>query len=252
MKALDILTQERAFEREPSYTKRVALTFQPQSYSDFNQHPEFDEVFSRWTQKDKGRGLDFARIWGLALNCKHAMSRCRGSIAELGVYQGQSAALLNLYAEQFSRKIYLCDTFQGFPTQQFEDGMSEGKKEAFKDITLESAKAVVGHSPGIRWVVGMFPDSITDEMRSDRFAFVSIDCDIYEPVYQGLEFFWPRMQADGMIFVHDYSSGYWPGATRAVDEFCSANGVAGCLLPDLSGTYVLTRGRSYCHGAPKP
>lgn len=246
MKALEALTRERAFDHEVSYTKTVALTFQPLSYADFNSHPEFEEAFGRWTQNDKGRGLDFARIWGMALNCKQALKSGPGSIAELGVYQGQSAALLSLYAERFSRRIYLCDTFDGFPDQQFEleEDMSDGKKAAFKDISLESAQATVGDYAGARWLVGMFPDTISQEMRDDQFAFVSIDCDIYEPIRQGLKFFWPRMQPGGVIFIHDYSSGYWPGATKAVDEFCSEQGVAGCLLPDLAGTYVLARGRA--------
>jgi hypothetical protein len=245
MKALDILAQERAVDGEVSYSSTIALTFQPQSYSDFNRHPEFEEVFRRWTQNDKNRGLDFARIWGMALNCKQALQRGAGSIAELGVYQGQSAALLSLYAEQYSRKIYLCDTFSGFSEQQLdlEEDKSDHKRAAFKDISLESAQALVGDYPGAKWVVGMFPDSITQEMRDDRFAFVSIDCDIYEPIREGLKFFWPRMQAGGIIFIHDYSSGYWPGATRAVDEFCAESGVAGCVLPDLCGTYMLARGR---------
>jgi len=243
LKALDVLMEERAFDREASFSKTVGLAFQPQSYSDFNLHPEFEEAFQRWTQKDRYRGLDFARIWGLILNCKHALSRCDGAMVELGVYQGQSASLLKIYADQFVRKLYLCDTFDGFSEQQFEEDMSPGKKAAFKNISLESVKALVGDSSAIRWVVGMFPDSITEEMRNDQFAFVSIDCDIYEHIRQGLEFFWPRMQVGGMIFVHDYSSGHWPGATKAVDEFCVRNGVAGCLLPDLSGTYMLTRSR---------
>jgi O-methyltransferase len=167
-------------------------------------------------------------------------------MAELGVYQGQGAALLSLYAERFSRRLYLCDTFSGFPEPQFEleEDMSDGKKAAFKDISLESAQAVVGDYSGVRWLVGMFPDSITQEMRDDRFSFVSIDCDIYEPIRQGLKFFWPRMQPGGIIFIHDYSSGYWPGATKAVDEFCAEEGVAGCVLPDLCGTYILARGRA--------
>lgn len=244
LKALDVLWREKEFERALSYTANIALTLQPQSYSDFHRHPEFNEVFKRWTQGDKYRGLDFARLWGMVLNCKHALSHGEGSIAELGVYQGQSAAVLSLYAEQFSRKLYLCDTFSGFPEQQFEEEMSEGKKVAFKDISLESAQSTVGSYPDIRWVVGMFPDSITEEMRNDRFAFVSIDCDIYEPIYQGLHFFWPRLASGGVIFVHDYSSGYWPGATKAVDEFCGKVGVAGCLLPDLAGTYILTKGKA--------
>ena len=78
-------------------------------------------------------------------------------------------------------------------------------------------------------------------MRDDKFAFVSIDCDIYEPILEGLNFFWPRTVPGGMIFIHDYSSGYWPGATRAVDEFCRANRARGMLLPDFAGSYVLVK-----------
>lgn len=234
--------QEKAYELEASFSRTVALAFQPQSYSEFNLHPEFKEAFERWTQNDKYRGLDFVRLWSLALNCKQSLRRSDGEVAELGVYQGQGASLLKLYAEQFGRKLYLCDTFEGFSEKQFEEDMGEGKKAAFKDVSLECVKALVGDSEVIRWVVGMFPDSITEEMRSDKFAFVSIDCDIYEPILQGLEFFWPRMQVGGLIFVHDYSSGHWPGATKAVDEFCAQNDVTGCLLPDLCGTYVLARG----------
>lgn len=157
MRILDNFMKERTFDREITYTKSVAITLQPHSYADFNQHPEFEEVFERWTQEDKYRGLDFVRIWGLMLNCKRALQCNDGSIAELGVYRGQSAALLSFYAEQFSRKIYLCDTFDGFSERQFEEDMSDGKKAAFKDINLDSAQAIVGNYSQARWVVGMFP-----------------------------------------------------------------------------------------------
>lgn len=92
-------------------------------------------------------------------------------------------------------------------------------------------------------MVGMFPASVTPEMRDDIYAFVSIDCDIYTPILEGLKFFWPRLVVDGVIFIHDYSSGYWAGATKAVDYFCQKQGVAGMLLSDLAGSYVLTRQR---------
>ena len=99
MKALDVIMQEGAFHRELSYTKKVALTLQPHSYADFDKHPEFAEAFERWTQNDRYRGLDFVRIWGMVLNVKQAFGRGNGSVAEVGVYQGQSAALLALYAD---------------------------------------------------------------------------------------------------------------------------------------------------------
>jgi hypothetical protein len=244
MTALDEIWEKKSFQKESSYTKTIGIMLQPHSSADFGQHPEFDEAFRRWTQRDKFRGLDLARIWGFALNCKQALTHGPGSVAELGVYGGQSSALLSLYAEKFGRKMYLCDTFNGFAEEQFEADMGEGKKSAFKDVDLETVKSVVGTYSGNRWVVGMFPNSVTDEMRADKFAFVSIDCDIYAPIKEGLRFFWPRMEPGGMIFVHDYASGYWPGATRAVDEFCSETGIFGSILPDLASSYVLCKSRA--------
>jgi hypothetical protein len=241
VKYLDELWEGKFEASEPLFSDRLGIAAVPQSHSDFGKQAEFDEAFRRYTQGDPGRGFDFVRIWSLALNCEYALSRTGGCVAELGVYKGHCGALLSLYAEKYGRKMYLCDTFQGFAENQYEVDMGEGKKAAFKDVSLESAKTIVGDYAGNRWIVGMFPDSITDEMRSDRFAFVSIDCDIYDPIRHGLNFFWPRMDVGGVIFIHDYGSGYWPGAVRAVDEFCAERSVAGSLLSDLCGTYVLAR-----------
>jgi hypothetical protein len=241
MRELDTIWTERSFDRSRSYNRHLALMLQPGSYTDFNAHVDFDEAFRRWVEDDTFRGLDIARVWTMVLNLKHVLQRSAGSVAELGVYKGQSAALLSFYAEMYGRKMYLADTFEGFAESQYEESMGEGKQQAFKDTSLEAARRVVGEYAENRWVVGMFPDSATDEMREDQYAFISLDCDIYEPIIQGLQFFWPRMVPGGMIFIHDYSSGHWPGATRAVDEFCAANKVRGVLLSDLAGSYVITR-----------
>lgn len=241
MKILEDIWNERIFAREHCYTDNIGIMLQPSSQVDFNKHPEFVEAFRRWTQEDTFRGLDLVRVWSMVINVKWALSKCSGSIAELGVYRGQSSALLALYAEQFRRKIYLLDTFDGFAAHQHEEDMGEGKKAAFKDATLMDAQRIVGNYADSRWIVGAFPDSVTDEMREDKYAFVSIDCDIYDPIRAGLEFFWPRMEPGGMIFVHDYSSGHWPGATRAVDEFCRQHNAGGCLLPDFAGTFAISR-----------
>lgn len=242
LEELDHILEHRLYERSVSYTRQAAISFLPASQTDFGQHPEFHEVFRRWTQKDPGRGLDIARVWSFMLNIKQVLSRTPGALAEVGVYHGQSSALLSFYAQAFDRGLYICDTFSGFDPAQIDAAeVNEAKEAAFRDVDLASVKQVVGDYTGNRWIVGMFPDSVTDEMREDRYAFVSIDCDIYEPIKECLAFFWPRMMPGGMIFVHDYSSGHWPGATRAVDEFCSQMGVAGVALPDLAGSYVLTR-----------
>ena len=236
MQDLNKIWHNQTYLSERSYNKNLMLTLQPCSYSDFQSHPEFDDAFGLWTQGDHFRGLDTARLWSLVLNIKHTLSKVDGSVAELGVYKGELSAVSSHFAEKFARKMYLIDTFSGFPEQQFEDDFNDGKKAAFKDVALDDVRAKVGDYSGNRWTVGTFPESVTEEMKQDRFSFISIDCDIYIPIVEGLKFFWPRMVPGGVIFVHDYSSGYWPGATKAVDEFCRAYGVCGVLLPDFAGS----------------
>lgn len=246
MKEANLSEVEKIFKdiagrRGRTYDDRYAMILQPDGHNDFHAHPDFDEAFTLWTQDDAYRGLDIARLWSLVLNLKHVLSRRPGAVAELGVYKGHGSAVLAHYAHRFDRLMYMADTFTGFAETQYEASMGDGKAAAFKDTSLDLAKSTIGEHPDNRWIVGMFPDSITPEMRAERFAFVSIDCDLYDPIAAGLRFFWPRMTPGGMIFIHDYSSGHWPGATKAVDEFCAATGILGSLLPDMGGSYVLTR-----------
>jgi len=249
MKELDAILDEQSSNESVNYSRRLAVMFQPESYSEFQAHPDFDEAYRRWITMDSYRRFDMVRLWSFVLNLKHTLAQCTGSVAELGVYKGQSSAVLSYYAEKFQRKMYLIDTFQGFSEQQFEENMGEGKQKAFKDTSLEAARAVVGNYSQNRWVVGVFPDSITDEMQADTYAFVSIDCDLYEPILEGVKFFWPRMNIGGVIFIHDYSNPHRPGVSRAVDEFCNITGARGILLPDLAGSFVLVRqDTSQCGG----
>jgi hypothetical protein len=217
-----------------SYTKELAAIVQPESYALFEGHAEFDEVFRLWTRGDPFRGLDKVRLWSLILNIKHVLAKHPGALAELGVYQGQCSAVLSYYAEIFGRTMYLVDAFD--VCTEYDTHAEVGKQAEFR-----RAREVIGDYEGNRWIDGIFPDSITDDMRNDRYSFVSIDCDVYQGTIAGLTFFWPRMVKGGMIFVHDYSSGYRPGAKGAVDDFCRQSGTAGILLPDFSGTFALTR-----------
>src|ERR1700678_1026783 len=104
MKELDDIWHQKLFERERSYTAHLAATVHPQSYTDFHQHSEFDEVFRRWTQDWDWYGLDQARLWGLILNLKHVLSKRQGCLAEVGVYKGNCGSVLSFYAEAFGRR----------------------------------------------------------------------------------------------------------------------------------------------------
>lgn len=57
------------------------------------------------------------------------------------------------------------------------------------------------------------------------------------------EFFYPRLATGGMLILHDYSSGTWAGAAKAVDEVSAATGEFISLWPDKSGTAILRKSR---------
>lgn len=87
---------------------------------------------------------------------------------------------------------------------------------------------------------GFFPDSLNG--LEDRFAFVSLDADFEESIYQGLVYFYLRLEKGGYIFIHDYSSDLL-GVEKAVDHFGKEFDMKLPEVPlcDANGTLVLTK-----------
>ncbi|WP_051639170.1 TylF/MycF/NovP-related O-methyltransferase [Succinivibrio dextrinosolvens] len=184
---------------------------------------------------------DMHRLYSLILNIRHVMdSAVPGEFAELGVYKGCTAAVLKYYATLNNRKLYLFDTFEGFLD---EDLVSYDKNQAkqFNDTSENFVKEYIEADDNVFFVKGYFPESLQKEHCNLKFAFVNLDCDLHKPMLAGLEFFYPRLSNGGMIFLHDYSSGYWEGCKQAIDIFCKKNGCQIVLLPDLSGSAVLVK-----------
>ncbi len=114
----------------------------------------------------------------------------------------------------------------------------EKDPDSFKDTSLDYVRAVLGDAV---YRKGFFPESIHEEDFDERFAFVSLDCDLHDPMLAGLEFFYPRLNKGGMIFCHDYSSGSWEGCTRAINKFAEDNNINIVLLPDIGGTAIILK-----------
>lgn len=224
------------------FSRRFACGFQPDSYADFNMHRDIQEVFKGWTQKNQGMGLDVSRLWSLYLNIDELLARTNGQLAELGVYKGNSASLFNFFSKKYQRRLYLMDTFQGFPEGEVDDAENKAKIAAFVDTSLEAVQSMLGENPLLRFLVGIFPDTATDEIKREQFSAVSLDADNYKPILAGLEFFFPRMEQGGYIFVHDYGSGHWPGVKEAINHYFGAPKPLGSfLLPDKAGTLVIQK-----------
>lgn len=222
------------------------LAYQPDSYSTFNLHPEFRDLYKSFIANNKFNNAgDVTRLWSFILNIKQILSdNVTGDFAEIGVWRGNSASVLAWYASSVGRKVYLFDTFEGFDKRDL-SGIDKNKQMAFADTSLSMVKDVLGKSQdSCFFVKGYFPSTITDEHKQNKYSVVSIDCDLYEPMKAGLDFFYPRMSKGGLFLLHDYSSNHWDGAKKAIDEFCSENHENIILMPDKSGSAFIRKSKS--------
>lgn len=166
-----------------------------------------------------------------------------GCIAELGVFQGDTAAVLNALFPD--RELYLFDTFDGFQSEDVETEQSEGFSDAsIQDFSCTSGKKVLKKMPFPEKTTikeGRFPET-AEGLSTLRYAMVSLDADLYEPTFTGLSYFYPRLNDGGILILHDYDSGQYRGVKQAVEDFEKQIGSLKMLpLCDLHGTAVVIK-----------
>lgn len=150
-----------------------------------------------------------------------------GNVAELGVYRGDFARRIN---ECFKDKtLYLFDTFEGFESKDLRQGKdgAMGQNLGKKHFSNTSVELVLGKMPYPKQCVikkGWFPQSSAG-CENERFCFVNLDADLYEPILAGLEFFYPKMVRGGVILIHEYFSAGYVGVKKAVNEFAHKFGL---------------------------
>lgn len=165
-------------------------------------------------------------------------NRIEGEVAECGVNRGDFSLYINeLFGD---RKLYLFDTFEGFSKKDLEKELEFGDKafleSRFNDENIfddASEEYVLNRMPFPKKCEirkGYFPDTAND-MEYERFCFVNLDMDLYNPQLEGLRFFYDKMVKGGVILLHDYFNSALPGVKRAVKEFCEEKEGRINLLP---------------------
>jgi len=164
-----------------------------------------------------------------------------GALAELGVFQGEFAAEMNRFFPE--RSIYLFDTFEGFDERDLriekENSYSRQEQGKFSNTSVDRVYERLPYPARAIFRKGFFPD--TSRGVEDQFALVSLDADLYQPIYEGLVFFYPRMTSGGYILLHDYNSTQFRGVGEAVKRFCRDYGIFVVPLCDLHGSAVIVK-----------
>jgi len=137
-----------------------------------------------------------------------------GAFAEVGAFRGDSAEIACRAKGECT--FYVFEAFDGLRSasetldSRFRDGLFASKEEGLRSRLRQY--------PSTEIIAGYFPETAAGVLR-EKFSYVHIDLDLYEPTATALRFFYPRMLSGGRIIVHDYSQ--CEGVWRAVDEFMS-------------------------------
>lgn len=194
-------------------------------------------TFDRAVHESIAISDDYFRYATLGL----ALERVRGeqidgALAEAGVWRGETSAFIHRLLPE--RVLYLFDTFQGFPDEDLAPGRVD---ERFRDTSAGAVRARVGPSPNVILKPGRVPD-VLGEVMEERFAFVLLDLDLFEPTRASLEFFYPRLSPGAYLIVHDYNNeeSDW-ACRRAFDDFLADKPERLVELGDVWGSALIRR-----------
>ena len=162
-------------------------------------------------------------------------------LAEIGVYRGNTACVIANFARLLGVNAYLFDTFEGFHKNDLR-GLDNNIETQFQDTDLERVRSLVGDT-NVNYIKGYFPKSTKHLSGDEVFCLVHIDCDLYMPILNALQYFYPKVVEGGYIMIHDYSSLHWDGAETAVDQFFCDKPESILPVPDASGTVIVRKFR---------
>ena len=202
----------------------------------------FDLCSSYWKRESYVYAdADFVRNSTLEMCAREIHSRnIQGAVAELGVFRGDYAKLINRAFPD--RKLYLFDSFEGFHPTDVDVDKEMGNKRKMDQFSDTSERIVLKKMKYPQNCIvkkGFFPDSYQNV--SEKFAFVSIDFDLYKPIYDGLCIMWDNMETGGFIFVHDYNNIAYPGSKKAVLQFCAERKAPFVPLSDTCGSAIIIK-----------
>ena len=168
-----------------------------------------------------------------------------GAIAECGVYNGGNALIALLCAERARERPYhLLDSFEGF--REYSSADPASRRGEFRDVQFASLCDIFRNFPNTRIHKGYFAETLPS-LTEDCYAMVYMDCDLYEPTLQLMNYFYPRMAKGGCLLWHDY----WipeqdpphvkpfRGVNRAVREFLGPEADRLIVFPETTHALLI-------------
>lgn len=147
-----------------------------------------------------------------------------GHLVEFGVFEGQWINRFHDLCEaaDLDREIWGFDSFRGLSkpdSDKDEPFWEEGMFAAGIDLVRKNVRA--DERPSIVLVEGFFEESLVQEKAQSvsEIAFARIDCDIYPPTVDCLNYLTSRLSHGSVLVFDDWSHSLNQGETRAFAEW---------------------------------
>lgn len=205
---------------------------------DFMKDPEFikgyDAAMRQWYTPQLGGWIVHINQWA-AFHAK----QLEGDFVECGVYKARYA-MSNIYYTDFQslkdRKYYLFDTFCGLDPELSSQEEYVSYKDAYPDcydFVVDSFKEY----PNVVIIKGPVPETLS-RVDIKKVAYLSIDMNCVLPEVEALKFFWPKLEAGGIVILDDYAQPGHENQKKAMDNFALSVGVKVLPLPTGQGMII--------------
>ena len=135
------------------------------------------------------------------------LDNINGDYIEFGIFKGKSLLHSVKTYNKLSKKtekinFYGLDSFEGFPV----DNHNFYNKENFQ-VSYNKVSKLFSKYPEVKISKGFFKDTLkNDEFQNNSYAFVFIDCDIYESAVDIFEYVNGKISKGGFLMIDDFTS----------------------------------------------
>jgi hypothetical protein len=149
-------------------------------------------------------------------------NKISGDIAECGCFLGGVGIFMALMRDhlRMRKKIYLFDSFEGFPLG--EEDITRGrvaKANRFVNIlddVKDNFRQTVPDIQDVEFIEGFVENTLPNHPVRDL-CLLRLDTDFYNSTKTELDYLYPTLVRGGVLIVDDY--GLFEGARRATDEY---------------------------------
>jgi O-methyltransferase len=203
--------------------KKEARSRLRETYPDLHCEEDFWSLYEQTKQFSLLQAIGFYNIY---CSIRYiAQRKIPGDFVECGVFLGGASIFAALARDLFGlhdRKVYLYDTFNGFPegTSDFIEAKGRVVTGAETESFLEDVKDNIRHC-GVRpesyeIIAGPVEQTLLTGPVPEQISMLRLDTDFYVSTKSEFQVLYPKLVQRGVLIIDDY--GTWDGVRKAADE----------------------------------